>query len=66
MFYIAPCKSIFDHNSLNIKLSIFEFLIRISKYTEIEPNILLVSMMYIDKFCSLNSNFFINSNNCHK
>ncbi len=37
------------------KISIYDYLMRIQKYSNIEKNTLIVSLVYIDRFCELNN-----------
>ncbi len=55
----------FDSDFHESSLGLQDYLLRIVKYTNIEPNTLLLSMMNIDRFCESNKSFYINNKNCH-
>ena len=57
--------SIFDSEIHQKSITVKDFLERIVKFTKIEPNTLLVSLMNIDIFCEINKNFLLNKKNCH-
>lgn len=64
-FTLEHSKSIYD-SSLKDKLSIYNFLIRIHFYTQFEHDILIASLIYIDRFCQGHGNFYMNSLNCYQ
>lgn len=46
------------------QISLYDYLSRIVKYTNIEQSTLILSLIYIDRIC--NKNFYINEHNIHK
>lgn len=55
--------SIFN-STIPPQISIFNYLTRIVKYTNVEQSTLIISIIYIDKLCQ--KNYFINEHNIHK
>ena len=45
-------------------ISIYDYLKRIVKYTNVEQSTLIISLIYIDRICQ--NNYFINEHNIHK
>ena len=45
-------------------ISIYEYLKRIVKYTNVEQSTLIIALIYIDRICQ--NNYFINEHNIHK
>ena len=56
-------KSIFNCNFIP-NLSLYNYIYRIQKYSEVEDNTLILALIYIDRICC--NNFIINYYNIHK
>ena len=56
-------KSIFNCNFIP-NISLYNYLYRIQKYSEVEDNTLILALIYIDRICC--NNFIINYYNIHK
>lgn len=57
---------IFDSEFLLKNLSIKEYLARISLFASLEPDMLIIALMYLDKFLKKNKDFFLSQLNCYK
>ena len=57
--------SIFDSN-IYLKQKIAEYMLRINIFLNIDKNILILTMMNLDKFMLMNTNFILNKHNCFK
>ena len=55
--------SIFN-STIPPQISVFNYLTRIAKYTNVEQSTLIISIIYIDRLCQ--KNYFINEHNIHK
>lgn len=55
--------SIFN-STIPPQISVFNYLTRIVKYTNVEQSTLIISIIYIDRLCQ--KNYFINEHNIHK
>ena len=57
-------KSVFNCDKIP-NISLYNYLYRIQKYSQIEDNTLILALIYIDRICS-NGDFMINYYNIHK
>ena len=61
---INSTKNIFHYYSTP-DISIHDYIVRIAKYTEINPSTLILSLIYIDRFCDYN-NIALTNYNIHR
>ena len=56
----------FDHKHIP-RISIYDYLFRIQKYTGIENNTIIIALIYIDRICTKkNKNIILNKHNIHR
>ena len=56
----------FDSDEFSAVISIYDYINRIASYINCEKNILILSMMNLDKFLDLNKDFVLTKLNCYK